>query len=337
MDNTPPDNPITDPGASLGRVLFYDTALSANGTISCASCHAQEHAFADPARFSVGFEGGLTGRNAMGIADARFYRNGRFFWDERAATLEDQVLMPIQNEVEMGLTLEELVARVAAGEEYPELFAKAFGDPEVTVDRISKALAQFVRAMVSYRARYDEGLEAAGDVMAPFPNFTAEENQGKQLFLGRAGCAACHLDNGPPRPGPRMNQAVFFIDIAVNNGLDAGGGEGDGDGGVGDITGEAGDLGRFKSPSLRNVALTGPYMHDGRFDTLMEVVEHYNDGVEAHPNLDRRLAVPGTNPPEPRRLNLSEAEIEALIAFLGTLTDEALVEDPRFASPFVEE
>ncbi|MRG96208.1 cytochrome-c peroxidase [Polyangium spumosum] len=335
QDNTPAGNPITDDGATLGRVLFYDVALSKNGTIACASCHQQESAFSDTARRSLGFEGGETGRNSMTVADARYYRNGRFFWDERAATLEDQVLRPIQDPVEMGLTLDELVANVSAQSYYPKLFEKAFGDPAITADRISRALAQFVRSIVSYRSRFDEGIEAAGgDINAPFPGFTAEENAGKGLFLGPAGgCAVCHLDDGPPHPPPRRNNAFFYIAVPTNNGLDAT--TDVDDNGLGEITGNPADMGRFKSPSLRNVALTGPYMHDGRFETLEEVVEHYDSGVQPHPNLDPRLRVPGT--PEPRKLNLSPEQKASLVAFLKTLTDEKLLVDPMYADPFVKE
>lgn len=337
FDNTPEDNPITNEGATLGRVLFYDTILSANGTIACASCHAQERSFADAKALSVGFEGGLTGRNSMTAIDARYYRNGRFFWDERAATLEDQVLLPIQNEVEMGLTLDEAVERVSSASYYPPLFEDAFGDPEVTSDRISRALAQFVRSIVSYRSRYDGGIAKAGAVELPFPDFTEEENLGKALFLGKAGCAACHLDNGPPpapgAPPERVNEAFFFIDFATNNGLPQA--AGDDDEGVGGVTGNPGDARRFKASSLRNVALTAPYMHDGRFADLAAVVEHYDSGVEAQPTLDGRLRVPGTT--EPRKLNLTAAEKAALVAFLETLTDEALLADPKYSNPFVDE
>ena len=335
QDNTPAANPITDDGATLGRVLFYDTALSKNGTIACASCHDQKDAFTDTMRLSLGFEGGETGRNSMSLIDARYYRNGRFFWDERAATLEDQVLRPIQDPVEMGLTLDELVANVSAETYYPALFEKAFGDPAITSDRISRALAQFVRSIVSYRSRFDDGIEAAGgNINVDFANFTPEENAGKALFLGPAsGCAACHLDDGPPHPPPRRNNAFFFIAVPTNNGLDA---ASDGtDLGVGAITEVPQDNGRFKSPSLRNVELTGPYMHDGRFETLDEVVEHYNSGVKPHPNLDPRLRVPGT--PEPRKLNLSPEQKASLVAFLKTLTDEKLLADPMYGDPFVKE
>lgn len=334
QDNTPADNPITDAGAALGRVLFYDTALSLSGTVSCASCHSQAHAFSDTTATSLGFAGERTARNAMPIVDARFYRDGRFFWDERAATLEAQVLQPIQNPVEMGLTLPQLVERVGAKAYYPFLFTQAFGDATVTSDRIARALAQFSRAIVSYRARFDEGLAATGNVQAGFPNFTAEENRGKQLFLGPAGCAACHLDEGRPPGGARQNQAVFYIAAPVNNGLTAGGPSDDA--GVGAITGRRQDMGRFKAPSLRNVALTAPYMHDGSLATLADVIDHYDKGVLAHPNLDPRLQEP-TRPAGtvvPRRLNLTAADRAALAAFLGTLTDQALLTDPKFADPF---
>ena len=330
LDNTPADNPMTDDGATLGRVLFYDVALSANRTVSCSSCHDQSHAFADPARFSEGFAGGHTTRNAMAVTDARFYGNGRFFWDERAATLEDQVLLPIQNATEMGLTLDELVARVSAAGYYPPLFERAFGDGTVTSERIARALAQFSRSLVSYRSRYDVALAATGDLRIPQPGFTAEEEQGKQLFFGRAACGGCHLFNGPPRPGVPGNQAVFFIDIATSNGLDAT--TTVDDVGVGGQTARVRDLGLFKSPSLRNAALTAPYMHDGRLATLADVVDHYRRGVSAHPNLDPRLRVPGSG--APRNVDLSDAEARALVAFLGTLTDDELTSDPWFADPF---
>ncbi|MCX4245890.1 cytochrome-c peroxidase [Paraliomyxa miuraensis] len=333
LDNTPGDNPITDAGATLGRVLFYDVALSANETIACASCHAQDTGFTDPDQFSEGFEGGLTGRNSMGLSNARFYAPGRFFWDERADTLEDQVLMPIQNEVEMGLTLPELVARVQSQPYYPFLFEQAFGDPGVDADRISRALAQYVRAIVSHRSSYDEGLAAVGNPADPFPNFTAQQNEGKAIFFGPAGrCAPCHVGQpGPPPPpgAPLPNAAVFMMTAPANNGLDAG--PVTADNGIGDVTGNPMDDGRFKSPSLRNVEHTGPYMHDGRFETLEQVVEHYADGVQPHPNLDPRLRTPDG---QPQRLNLSGAQRTALVEFLRTLTDDALAEDVRFSDPF---
>jgi cytochrome c peroxidase len=335
LDNTPADNQLTNPGATLGRVLFYDVALSANDTVACATCHAQATGFSDPDRFSEGFDGGFTTRNSMGLGEARFYQNGRFFWDERADTLEDQVLMPIQNPVEMGLTLEELVERVEAQPYYPVLFEQAFGDPAIDAERISLALAQFVRAVVSYRAPYDEGIALAGNLAADFPNYSDQENEGKAIFFGPAGrCAPCHVGQpGPPPPpgAPLPNAAIFSMTGPANNGLDEG--PTTDDDGVGDVTGNAQQNGLFKSPSLRNVELTAPYMHDGRFETLEDVVEHYDNGVQAHPNLDPRLRVPGG---QPQQLNLSDAQKAALVAFLRTLTDDALVDDVRFGDPFRE-
>lgn len=314
FDNTPRDNRITDAGATLGRVLFYDTRLSANGTVACASCHQQKHAFGDPRRFSKGFAGKETDRHAMPLVDARYYAPGRFFWDERAATLEEQVLGPIQNKTEMGQELGRLNDILAKDPAYPALFAKAFGDPAVTTNRTAKALAQFVRAMVSYRSKYDVGLAKVSTVQDNFPNFTGQENQGKGVFLRR--CGTCHL---PPSGG-----AILSTQMAQNNGLDAG--VRVADLGVADVTMSRFQAGFFKSPSLRNIEVTGPYMHDGRFATLPQVIEHYSSGIQSHPNLDPRLR---------GRPRLDPVEKNALLAFLKTLTDQAFMTDPKFSDPFV--
>lgn len=316
-DNTPNNNQITDNGATLGRVLFYDNNLSRNNTISCASCHIQEHGFADPTALSTGFDGELTSRNSMGLANARFYENGRFFWDERAESLEEQTLVPIQDLVEMGMTLPELEDKLSELDYYSTLFTNAFGDESVTSDRIALALSQFIRSMVSYESKFDEGLAQVNDIDDNFPNFTTSENRGKQLFMSnQTRCFDCHATN------------VFVGDDARNNGLDAT----ITDPGVGGITGNNNELGEFKVPSLRNIALTGPYMHDGRFETLEEVIEHYNSGVQNNPNLDNRLTQ-GNNV---RRLNLSDDDKQALVDFLNTLTDDEFVNDEKYANPFVE-
>jgi cytochrome c peroxidase len=312
FDNTPRDNPITDAGATLGRVLFYDTRLSANNTVACASCHHQNRAFSDANRFSKGHEGKQTDRNAMSLVNLRYYPRGRFFWDERAKTLEDQVLMPIQSKTEMGQDLTKLVEILAKDTQYPELYRKAFGDVEITSGRTSKALAQFLRSLVSYQSKYDEGRAKATSVREDFDNFTAEENRGKSLFL--ANCATCHL--------PQGQDAHFFLNRPLNNGLDAD--YKNTDGGVGDVSLKSSELGLFKSPSLRNVELTAPYMHDGRLATLEAVIDHYNRDVKNHPNLDGRA----------RRPNLSKAEKAALVAFLKTLTDSKFITDPKFSDPF---
>lgn len=169
-DNPPVDNPVTDAGATLGRVLFYDRNLSTNRAVSCASCHRQRDGFADPRPLSVGFAGGRTGRNSMGVSNARFYHPGTFFWDQRAATLEEQVLKPIQDSVEMGMDLHSLTNRLQKYEFYETLFTAAFGDSQVTSDRIAKALAQFIRSMLSFRSRFDEGM------VQDFANFTDRES-----------------------------------------------------------------------------------------------------------------------------------------------------------------
>ena len=332
-DNTPTSNPITNHGATLGRVLFYDRTLSVNGAVSCASCHRQELAFTDAKRFSSGFDGKPVTRNSMSLVNARYYANGRFFWDERAATLEEQVLMPIINPIEMGHSLEALVRQLDQDPLYDLLFQNAFGSSEVTQDRIAKALAQFIRSIVSHRSRFDEGRSQVASVDDPFPNFTEQENFGKQQFLHRGGCAECHLPAAKEADGqvdmPDHRQSAFFFpESATVNGID---GEIDGtDLGVGGVTNIAADLGAFKVPSLRNVELTAPYMHDGRFTTLDRVLEHYNWSVRPHPNLDPRLHQIAAN-----GLALPEREKVALAEFLKTLTDHKLITDPRFSDPFV--
>jgi cytochrome c peroxidase len=322
-DNTPGSNPTTNAGAALGRVLFYDKDLSFNSTVACASCHEQAHGFADPRTLSVGFAGGNTRRHSMGLTNARFYQRGRAFWDERAETMEAQALMPIQDSVEMGMTLADLETRLAQKSYYPGLFDAAFGDPAITSERIGKAIAQFVRSLVSITSRYDQGRALVGNFNQPFPNFTAQENQGKTLFLtapqnGGAGCGGCHATEAfvNEQRGP------------LNNGLDA---DTSSDQGAFETFGTANFLGTFKVPSLRNIGVRAPYMHDGRFSTLDQVVEHYNSGVQAHPNLDQRLRLPNGNP---IRLNLSAAQKQAIVAFMNTLTDTAFLGDARYSNPF---
>jgi cytochrome c peroxidase len=315
--NTPAANPTTNAGAALGRALFYDNRLSANQTVSCSSCHQAEHGFSDPRQFSIGFDGRETDRNSMGLTNARYYLRENFFWDERAATLENQVLLPIQNELEMGMSLDLLITRLAAEPFYTELFTTAFGSPTIDSTRISRALAQFVRSIISSNSKYDQG------VPVNFANFTASENRGRQIFQGPAGgCAACHgTDNFVP------GNAIF------NNGLE----NPYVDKGVGRVTGRAQDEGLFKVNSLRNIALTAPYMHDGRFATLEQVVEFYNSGVVNHPNLSLQLRIPappGSPPQPPRRLNLTATQKADLVAFLKTLTDTTVTTDPKFSDPF---
>ncbi|MCW3849010.1 c-type cytochrome [Sphingomonas sp. LB-2] len=321
-DNTPPNNAIDNRIATLGRVLFYDKRLSTTDTVSCVSCHQQALGFTDSARFSAGINGGtFTNAHAMRLGNVRYYRPGSMFWDKRAASVELQASQPIQNAVEMGWTpaaggISALTVKLGATSFYPDLFTWAFGTPMITEPRIQFALAQFERAMVSYSSKWDTGYAAVFSPTGPnrnlnvdFPNFTAQENRGRQLFMsppnapgGGAGCAACHV---PPTFALAAN--------SQGNGLDAG------------------ETIAFKSPSLKSIGLTGPYMHDGRFATLLDVVIHYDTGIQLGPALDNRLRLPGG---APMRLNLSAADRAALVAFLLTLSDTVLIADPKFGSPF---
>lgn len=315
QDNTPADNPVTNAAATLGRVLFYDKRLSLNQTISCASCHQQANGFSDPARFSRGFQGGFTGRNSMGLANARWYQRRSFFWDERAATLEAQVLQPIQNAVEMGMTLPALVTRLSAEPFHTDLFNQAFGTPEITSDRISRALAQFVRSIISTQTKHDAGRAANPQ----FSNFTQQENEGRNLFNQPGSCSACHgTDNFVPGNNIFNNGLEFpFVDL-----------------GRGAITGNAADNGKFKVPSLRNIALTAPYMHDGRFATLEQVVDFYSNQVADNPNLSPPLRLPPQQGGGVRRPNFTAQQKAALVAFMRTLTDPNIASDPKWSDPF---
>ncbi len=300
-DNTPVDNPITNAGATLGRVLFYDKRLSHNFGVACASCHTQNTGFSDVRRKSQGVNG-QTARHSMALGNAKYYERGKFFWDERADTLEDQVLMPIQDPIEMGMDLATLTTRLSETTFYADLFNAAFGTPDVTSDRISKALAQFVRSMVTYQSKYDSIIDSNG--MPDLSQLTQPELRGFQLFHSSSGrCGQCHTTTAQ------------ISDTVHNVGLDLV----DTDPGAGD--------GEFKSPSLRNVEVRGRFMHDGRFSTLEEVVEFYNSGIQPNVNLDPVLVgFTGEFSPE---------DSAGLVAFLKTLTDWNFLNDAKFSNPFV--
>lgn len=322
LDNTPNNNPITNEGATLGRVLFYDKNLSANGTIACASCHKQDKGFSDENVLSSGFDGGLTGRHSMTLINSRFYQRGRFFWDERASTLEEQVLEPFQDPIEMGMTLEQVVNAVQERDFYPELFESAFGSQEITSDRISRALSQFIRSIVSHSSKYDQGRALTNSPGANFPNFTDEENLGKNLFFrtipnGGGACFGCHTTEAfvSANPGPQNNG----LDLVTTNS------------GAGAIFNNPIFESRFKTTTLRNIELTAPYMHDGRFATLEQVVEHYNSGIQAHPTLSPALRDTNGNPVQ---LNFTASEKAALVAFLKTLTDTSVSAEEKWSNPF---
>lgn len=321
-DNTPADNKITDLGATLGRVLFYDKRLSNNNTISCSSCHDQAKGFGDTATASVGVAG-TTGRHSMRLINARFATETKFFWDERAATAEVQATQPIQDHVEMGFSgtlddpsFEDLIVKLSAIEEYQVLFQGVYGDNVITEERIGEAIAQFVRSLQSFDSKYDAGRVVRNDGQT-FPNFTTSENSGKQIFLsppnaGGAGCAGCHR---PPE---------FDIDPGSgNNGL------------VTKIGGGT-DFTNTRSPSLRDLVDAngtphGGFMHDGSLPTLLSVIDHYNTIPAVVTGIDPRLTRPGG---QPQRLNLTTQQKTDLIAFLRTLTGSSIYTDEKFSSPF---
>lgn len=270
----------------------------------------------------------------MGLVNRRFtnleQRRPGFFWDERAATLEAQVLMPIQDKVEMGMDLDVLEHKLEKLAYYPPLFKAAFGTSDITRNRIARALAQFLRAMVSFDSKFDQGAAASGNLSADFENFSDLENLGKSLFIDGPGeiaefaCVMCHVP-------PTLNMPA-----AANIGLDLS----YKDKGLGDLGRPSNDDftpdndGKFKPPSLRNIALTAPYMHDGRFKTLEQVIDHYSSGVHPHKNLGLAFEIqPGKQPKS--GLNFSPQEKAALLAFLRTLTDRSIISDTRFSDPFV--
>ena len=301
FDNTPQDNATTNDGATLGRVLFYDKKLSINNATSCSSCHKQELAFSDDKQFSPGFEGKMTSRNSMAIVNPRF--STTLMWDGSPITLEEQVLTPIQHQGEMGLEdLDDLVVKLQSIDYYPPLFEKAFGTSEITVELVSKSLAQFMRSLQCSQSKYDQGHDSN------FANFTDLQKMGKDLFEApENGCSNCH------------RSVNFYYGSESNIGLTM------------DYTDEGAGNGQFRIPSLRNVALTGPFMHDGSLETLEEVIDHYNDGVQPHPYLDWRLKDANG---EPKKLNLNELEKKALVEFLKTLTDENFITDEKWSNPF---
>ena len=319
------NNPITNEGATLGRVLFYDKNLSIDNSISCSSCHQQSVAFGDSPLVSDGVAG-VTGRHSMRLVNARFSDEVKFFWDERATSLENQTTQPIQDHVEMGFSgqngdpdFNDLIEKLESIDYYQELFHLAFGDSEITEDRIQLALSQFIRSIQSFDSKFDIGRVQVANNDIEFPNFTALENLGKQLFLdppnmGGAGCGGCHRG------------AEFDIDPdSGNNGV------------IGVANSSEQDITNTRAPSLRdlfnsNGELNGLLMHDGSFSTLLDVVNHYNEipNSSANDNLDNRLMPRGNL----QRLNLSENDKEAIVAFVKTLSGTAIYTAEQWSNPF---
>lgn len=325
-------NVISDKGATLGRVLFYDKNLSSNNTISCASCHKQANAFSDTDVASVGVNG-TTGRHSMRLINSRFATETKFFWDERALTLELQTTMPIKDHAEMGfsgqngdLSFNNLLTKLSTIGYYKELFTFVYGTEEITEAKIQNALAQFIRSIQSFDSKYDTGRALVANDGQPFPNFTAQENQGKNLFItpptfntngirinGGLGCVACH------------RAPEFDID---QNSLSNGFG--------GSIAGTP-DFTNTKAPSLRNITNSdgnpnGPMMHTGIITTLQAAIGHYGNLTNSlvNPNLDPRLKPNGFG----QQLNLNATEINATIAFLKTLSGTDVYTNSKWSNPF---
>lgn len=315
----PAGNPTTQQGVLLGRMLFYETALSANNRLSCAGCHQQKFAFTDGRRFSRGADGTLQPRNSMSLANLLWVRH--LFWDGRAAGLEQQAETPLTATHEMGQSLEASAARLRNKKSYAAYFKDAFGSDSITGETIVKALAQFERTLVSANARYDKYLQGQYQP-------TASERNGIALFytnpdparnIRGAACGHCH-------GGPKT-----FTELFHNNGLDSM----PQDPGREKITGQPYDKGRFRVVTLRNIALTAPYMHDGRFNTLEEVVSHYNEHIVANELLSPFLQN-NSNTAGGRLLGLTPQEKKDLVAFLNMLTDSSFITDKRFSNPFLK-
>lgn len=307
---TSPDNPQTVEGVALGRKLFFEKSLSGNGTQSCASCHSPEFAFSDSRQFSIGIDGSLGTRNSMPLFNLAWNYDQNFFWDGRAKTLEEQVFEPVTNPIEMNNTWEKAVASLQSNSQYPGMFEKAFGTPVIDSVLVSKAIAQFLRTLVSGNSRFDRYLLGTGTL-------TDSEINGFNVFMSedKGDCFHCH--------GNAFNP-LWTDNLFRNNGLD----KTFADLGLGEITGDPRDNGKFKTPSLRNLAYTAPYMHDGRFATIDEVIDHYSEGLVYSETIDplmKAIAQGG--------VQLSDSDKTDLKAFILSLSDPGFIENPDFQNP----
>jgi len=304
----PADNPMTVEGVALGRKLFYEGLLSADGRMSCATCHMQEHGFAEPLQTSQGvFIDAIGSRNAMAIINLGWVKSG-LFWDGRSATLEEQALEPVRNPIEMASSWPEVEAKLNAHAQYPQLFKQAYNVDYIDSLTVAKALAQFQRTLISGNSKFDrwynrQEIQLSEQELRGFVLYTTEE----------ADCFHCHGLGG------------FMTDHQYhNNGLD----EQYTDMGRYDVTGNPMDRARFRTPTLRNIEMTAPYMHDGRFFTLEEVVEHYSDHVKVSPTISPLMELVGNNGAQ-----LTQQQKEDLVAFLRTFTDHEFLNNPDFSDP----
>lgn len=314
----PDDNPMTVEGVELGRKLFYEVKLSGDNSISCAECHSPANAFSDPNQFSEGIDGLQGNRNSMALINLGW--DDEYFWDGRAPTLEEQILMPVEDPIEMHETWPNVITKLNASLEYKNMFFKAFGSPGVDKERAAKAIAQFLRTMISGSSKYDvmykyeNSLPLTASEQAIYATISAEEWGGYDLFKSLNGADCFHCHNGP------LMQVKKFS----NNGLDAT----FSDLGRGGVTGNPTDNGKFKVPTLRNIAYSAPYMHDGRFGTLDEVIEHYSTGISMSPTIDPLIEFANQG-----GVDLDAIDKDLLKTFLMTLSDESFINNPAFQEP----
>ncbi len=303
----PNDNPQTIEGVALGKRLFFDPLLSANNTISCATCHAPQNAFTDNTATSLGVDGMSGTRNSMPLFNLAWNYDERFAWDGKELSLERQALEPVQNPIEMHSNWDDVVEKLQSHSEYPELFRLAFNTSTITKELTTKAIAQFERTLISANSKFDRYSQGEASL-------TPQELNGLDVFLreDKGDCFHCH---GNP------NNPLWTDNIFHNNGLD----ETFTDLGLGAVTGNPADNGKFRSPSLRNLEYTAPYMHDGRFNTIEEVIDHYSEGLKNSPTID-----PLMKKIDEGGVQLSDEDKADLKAFLLTLSDPSFISNPNF-------
>lgn len=314
----PADNPMTKQGVELGRHLFYEKKLSADYTISCASCHAPDNAFSDPNQFSSGVNGTLGTRNSMALINLGWQQS--FFWDGRAKSLEDQILEPVPNPIEMHLQWKNAEERLNADPIYQQMALAAFGSKYIDSMTVAKAIAQFLRTMISGESKFDimykyeNNLTLNQSEQQIFQSISAAEWAGYDLFKSLNGADCFHCHNGP----------LMQVQKFSNNGLD----DVFIDLGRGKVTGHLQDNGKFKVPTLRNISHSAPYMHDGRFATIDDVIEHYSTGIKMSPTIDPLIEFASQG-----GVQLDPTERNYLKAFLMTLTDYNFINNPDFKAP----
>ncbi len=306
----PANNPQTVEGIALGRKLFYEPLLSGDGTQACADCHFAENAFTDPDRFSTGIDGSIGNRNAMPVFNVAWNFNEKFFWDGRALSIEDQAFGPVVNPIEMNNTWPNAVASLQATENYPDLFLEAFGTSTIDSVLVTNALAQFERTLISGNSRFDKHL--LGEIL-----LTDSELNGFNIFMdeNKGDCFHCHGSDANP---------LWTDNVFHNNGLDSS----FEDLGLGEVTNDPLDHGKFKSPSLRNLAYSAPYMHDGRFATLDDVINHYSEGLVSSSTIDPLMKTVADG-----GVNLSTEDKADLKAFLLSLSEPEFTTNPDFQNP----